>query len=37
MSAMEYETILLEKKASVAYLTLNRPKRANTITDCLGA
>jgi enoyl-CoA hydratase len=34
---MEYETILFEKRACVAYLTLNRPKRANTITDRLGA
>ena len=33
---MEYETILFEKRACVAYLTLNRPKRANTITDRLG-
>jgi enoyl-CoA hydratase len=34
---MEYETILFEKRARVAHLTLNRPKRANTITDRLGA
>jgi len=34
---MEYQTILLEKRASVVYLTLNRPERANTITDRLGA
>ena len=34
---MEYETILFEKRACVAHLTLNRPKRANTITDRLGA
>jgi enoyl-CoA hydratase len=34
---MEYETILFEKRACVAYLTLNRPERANTITDRLGA
>ena len=34
---MEYETILFEKKACVAHLALNRPKRANTITDRLGA
>ncbi|MHC4816237.1 MAG: enoyl-CoA hydratase/isomerase family protein [Planctomycetota bacterium] len=34
---MEYETILFEKRDRVAQLTLNRPKRANTITDRLGA
>ncbi len=34
---MQYETILFEKKNSVVHLTLNRPDRANTITDQLGA
>jgi enoyl-CoA hydratase/carnithine racemase len=39
---MGYETILLEKKNGIAYLTLNRPERANTISaqlahDVLGA
>jgi enoyl-CoA hydratase/carnithine racemase len=28
---MGYETILLEKRDGIAYLTLNRPERANTI------
>ena len=32
---MSYETILLEKKESIAYLTLNRPDRANTINGQL--
>ena len=29
---MSYETILLERKDGIAYLTLNRPDRANTIS-----
>ncbi|MGE3596026.1 MAG: enoyl-CoA hydratase/isomerase family protein, partial [Dehalococcoidia bacterium] len=29
---MDYETILLEHRDGVAYLTLNRPERANTIS-----
>ncbi|MDO8431177.1 MAG: enoyl-CoA hydratase/isomerase family protein [Candidatus Binatus sp.] len=39
---MAYETVLLDKKDGIAYLTLNRPERANTISaqlahDVLGA
>jgi len=29
---MAYETIILERKGSIGYLTLNRPERANTIS-----
>jgi enoyl-CoA hydratase/carnithine racemase len=29
---MAYETILLERRSPIAYLTLNRPERANTIS-----
>lgn len=32
---MNYETILLEEKEGIAYLTLNRPDRANTINGQL--
>jgi enoyl-CoA hydratase/carnithine racemase len=34
---VEYETILVEKRAGIAYLTLNRPERANTINGQLGS
>jgi enoyl-CoA hydratase/carnithine racemase len=34
---MAYETILLERKEGIGYLTLNRPDRANTISRQLGA
>jgi enoyl-CoA hydratase/carnithine racemase len=34
---MDYETILLEKREGIAYLTLNRPERANTISRQLSA
>ncbi len=29
---MKYQTIILERKAGIGYLTLNRPERANTIS-----
>ena len=29
---MNYETIILERKDGIGYLTLNRPERANTIS-----
>jgi len=29
---MKYETIILERKDGIGYLTLNRPERANTIS-----
>ena len=29
---MKYETIILERKGGIGYLTLNRPERANTIS-----
>ena len=29
---MEYQTIILERKGGIGYLTLNRPERANTIS-----
>lgn len=32
---MAYETVLVDKKAGVGYLTLNRPDRANTINGAL--
>ncbi len=31
-NAMKYETIILERKEGIGYLTLNRPDRANTIS-----
>ncbi len=31
-NAMKYETIILERKQGIGYLTLNRPDRANTIS-----
>src|SRR5712671_2019725 len=31
-STMKYETIILERKEGIGYLTLNRPDRANTIS-----
>ena len=34
---MPYETIILERKEGIGYLTLNRPDRANTISRQLGA
>lgn len=34
---MTYETILLERKEGIGYLTLNRPDRANTISRQLGS
>ncbi len=34
---MGYETILVEKKDRIGYLTLNRPERANTINGQLSA
>lgn len=34
---MTYETILVDKRSGIAYLTLNRPERANTINGQLGA
>lgn len=34
---MEYETILVEKRSGIGYLTLNRPERANTINGQLGS
>jgi enoyl-CoA hydratase/carnithine racemase len=34
---MGYETVLVEKKAGIGYLTLNRPDRANTINGQLSA
>lgn len=34
---MSYETILVEKRGGIGYLTLNRPDRANTINAQLGA
>lgn len=34
---MAYETILLERKEGIGYLTLNRPDRANTISRQLGS
>jgi enoyl-CoA hydratase/carnithine racemase len=41
-SGMKYETIILERKEGIGYLTLNRPDRANTISlqlmrDVVGA
>ncbi|MBE7517863.1 MAG: enoyl-CoA hydratase/isomerase family protein [Thermoflexaceae bacterium] len=33
---MSYETILVEKRGGIGYLTLNRPDRANTINAQLG-
>jgi 2-(1,2-epoxy-1,2-dihydrophenyl)acetyl-CoA isomerase len=32
---MNYETILLEQRNAIGYLTLNRPDRANTINQQL--
>ena len=29
---MKYETIILDRKDGIGYLTLNRPDRANTIS-----
>ena len=29
---MNYETIILERRDGIGYLTLNRPERANTIS-----
>ena len=29
---MNYQTIILERKDGIGYLTLNRPERANTIS-----
>src|SRR5580698_8359059 len=31
-SSMKYETIILDRKDGIGYLTLNRPDRANTIS-----
>src|ERR1039458_3395927 len=31
-NTMQYETIILERKEGIGYLTLNRPDRANTIS-----
>lgn len=33
---MDYETILVDKRGGIGYLTLNRPERANTINGQLG-
>ena len=32
-SSMKYETIILDRKDGIGYLTLNRPDRANTIAQ----